>query len=140
MNQATQEILLNREVIAVNQDPLGKQAKRIGSGGHLEVWNKPLSQGQLAAGLLNRGAAPAEITATWDALRIQGKWKARDLWAAKEHPPSDRWVRHGMIPGDEHRRSASEVAERRLRCRMKDLTRGGGLPGRGASVDDSSNR
>ncbi|MCI0499392.1 MAG: putative Ig domain-containing protein [Planctomycetales bacterium] len=80
MDEATRSILTNTEAIAVNQDPLGKQARRIAKTGDLEVWGKPLSGGQWAVGLLNRSGAPAAITADWKAIGIEGAWYARDLW------------------------------------------------------------
>ncbi|RDJ93981.1 glycoside hydrolase family 27 protein, partial [Lacticaseibacillus rhamnosus] len=57
------EILTNKEVIAIDQDPLGKQATRVAKDGDLEVWARPLSGGAYAVGLFNRGAATAKVTA-----------------------------------------------------------------------------
>ena len=75
------EILLNKEVIAVDQDKLGKQAVRVSKQGDLEVWSRPLADGSTAVGLFNRGADPAKITAKWSDLGIKGSKKVRDLWA-----------------------------------------------------------
>ena len=75
------EILLNKEVIAVDQDPLGRQAKRTSKAGDLEVWARPLSDGGHAVGLFNRGTSTAKVTARFADLGINGKCKVRDLWA-----------------------------------------------------------
>ena len=75
------DILTNKEVIAVDQDPLGKQAKRVSKEGDLEVWARPLSGGAYAVGLFNRGPAAAKVTARWNDIGISGKVKVRDLWA-----------------------------------------------------------
>jgi alpha-galactosidase len=75
------EILLNKEVIAIDQDPLGKQATRVSKAGDLEVWARPLSDSGHAVGLFNRGASAAKVTARFADLGIHGKCKIRDLWA-----------------------------------------------------------
>ncbi len=49
MSDATKAILLNKEVIAVDQDPLGKQASPV-KNGDLETWVKPLADGDVAVG------------------------------------------------------------------------------------------
>jgi alpha-galactosidase len=85
MDAATRAILLNREVIAVDQDALGRQGHRVAKQGDSEVWVKPLSNGATAILLFNRGEAPARIEATGDQLgaaAIGGG--VRDLWAHKD--------------------------------------------------------
>ncbi|MBV8905260.1 MAG: glycoside hydrolase family 27 protein, partial [Acidobacteriia bacterium] len=74
-------ILTNQEVIAVDQDELGKQGVRVAKNGETEVWVKPLSDGAKAAGLFNRSADTARITARWSDLGLGGAAKVRDLWA-----------------------------------------------------------
>jgi alpha-galactosidase len=74
------EILTNKEVIAVDQDKLGKQAKRVSRNGDLEVWSRPLADGSTAVGLFNRGAVAAKVSAKWSDLGISGKHQVRDLW------------------------------------------------------------
>jgi alpha-galactosidase len=73
-------ILTNREVIAVDQDKLGKQGKQVWKSGDQEVWSRPLSAGAQAVAFFNRGTEPAKITVKWADLGISGKWKIRDLW------------------------------------------------------------
>jgi alpha-galactosidase len=80
MNDVAKEILLNPEIIAINQDPLGKQAKRIRDDGDLEVFAKPLAGGSWAIGLLNRSQRSATIKVSWDEVGISGTWNVRDLW------------------------------------------------------------
>jgi alpha-galactosidase len=82
MSSATRDILLNREVIAVDQDKDGKQGQRIAKSGDQEVWSKPLSDGSVAIGLFNRGSAPAIISIKWPDLGLKSApTRARDLWA-----------------------------------------------------------
>ena len=80
MKPAIADILMNKEVIAVDQDKLGKQGVRVAQDGDLEVWAKPLADGSHAVGLFNRGADTASITAKWSDLGITGSHYVRDLW------------------------------------------------------------
>jgi len=86
MSAETKAILTNKEVIAVDQDPLGQQAKRVRKDGGREVWVRPLAGGGRAVVLLNRGTAPAEIEASWEELQYPAALEAtvRDLWQGKE--------------------------------------------------------
>ena len=80
----TTALLGNDEVLAVDQDPLGKPAGRKAKDGQLEVWARPLSDGTTAVGLFNRGSAPAEVTAHWTDLGLSGEQPVRDLWQQKD--------------------------------------------------------
>jgi alpha-galactosidase len=85
MTPATKEILLNREVIAVNQDKAGIQGKRVSQTGDQEVWVRELANGDRAVGVFNRGAAPADVAIKWTDLGIKGKVKqVRDVWDKKD--------------------------------------------------------
>ena len=84
MNAVTKEILTNPEVIAVNQDRLGRQATRVAKDGGIEFWKKPLSGGRYALGILNRGAQTRAVTAKWADLGLKPKHKVRDLWTRRD--------------------------------------------------------
>jgi len=73
-------ILTNRDVIAVDQDKLGKQGQRIWKSGDQEIWSRPLSGDAMAIAFFNRAADPATISVKLADLKLTGKWKARDLW------------------------------------------------------------
>lgn len=75
------EILTNKEVIAIDQDRLGKQAKRVAKEGDLEVWARPLASGAYAVGLFNRGADTAKVTARWSDIGLSGRAQVHDVWA-----------------------------------------------------------
>jgi alpha-galactosidase len=78
------KILTNRDVIAIDQDPLGKQATRAWKSGEQEVWTRPLQNGDIAVAFFNRGAASAKISVKWQDIGIDHKPKhARDLWRHK---------------------------------------------------------
>lgn len=81
MSKETLEILTNREVIAVNQDPMGVQGTRYIKNGRKEVWAKPLSDGSWAVVLFNRNLLPRNISFKWSDLKLD--WEnaqVRDLW------------------------------------------------------------
>jgi alpha-galactosidase len=84
LDHFTLGLLSNDEVIAVNQDALGRQARRVAQRSGAEVWVKELEHGQRAVGLFNRGERPATVTARWDELGIQGRRRVRDLWRQKD--------------------------------------------------------
>ncbi|RDD82410.1 glycoside hydrolase family 27 protein [Dyella tabacisoli] len=81
-------ILTNKEVIAIDQDPLGVEASRVAKQGDYEVWARPLKGGGRAIVLLNRSSASHTITATWNDLHLPSSLslKVRDLWAHKDLP------------------------------------------------------
>jgi alpha-galactosidase len=74
------EILMNQEVIAVDQDKLGKQGVRVAKEGDLEVWAKPLAGAGHAVGLFNRRESKAKVTAKWSDIGVSGSHRVRDLW------------------------------------------------------------
>ena len=86
MSAETREILTNKEVIAVDQDSLGRQGRRVRKDGDREVFAKQLADGSRAVILLNRGTAPVEITAAWEDLGYPSHLSAsvRDLWRHKD--------------------------------------------------------
>ena len=85
MTKETLEILTNKEVIAVDQDSLGKQGIKVRDDGDLEVWVKQLADGSKAAVLFNRSLKTREIPVSWEELGYPGyiKAKVRDLWQHK---------------------------------------------------------
>ena len=80
MDATTRELLTNREVIAVDQDPLGKQGRRVWQEGPLEIWVKPLHDGSSATGMFNRGSTDSEMRLPLALAGIQGKATVRDVW------------------------------------------------------------
>jgi alpha-galactosidase len=88
MKPEIRDILINKEAIAIDQDPMGIQGRRVQKDGDLEVWSKQLADGGRAVALLNRGASEQTITAAWSSLGYPETLKAsiRDLWAHKDMP------------------------------------------------------
>jgi alpha-galactosidase len=104
LDDFTVSLLTNDEVLAVNQDPLGEQAvtvsqvpnpedpgnevfegnRRVELPKVLEVVAKRMEDGSRAAGLFNRSTKRAKVTLRWADLKLQGKWRVRDLWRQKD--------------------------------------------------------
>jgi len=81
-----QEILTNKEVIAIDQDPLGRQGRRVHKDGDLEVWGRQLADGGRAVILFNRSQSTADISVNWEDLGYPRNVaaKLRDLWQHKD--------------------------------------------------------
>ena len=86
MPPEVQEILTNREVIAVDQDSLGRQGRKVKDLGDLEVWAKELRDGSRAVVFFNRGEKPDLLSVCWDQIGFpaNARVKVRDLWQHKD--------------------------------------------------------
>jgi alpha-galactosidase len=86
MSAEIREILTNREVIAVDQDALGMQGRKVRDNGPQEVWMKPLADGSRAVILFNRGTEAGDVSVSWEDIGLApgGKVLVRDLWKQTE--------------------------------------------------------
>ena len=84
MDPFTLNLLENDEVLAVDQDALGKQGTCVARGDSFLVYKKELEDGSIAVGLFNLSDTPATVTAKWANLGIRGVRKVRDLWRQKD--------------------------------------------------------
>ena len=96
MSKETQEILTNKEVIAVNQDALGVEGFKYSAKDGMEVWFKPLSNDAWAMCFLNRGTNSQSVAFNWKKETVTDElskretkfdtttYKVRDLWAKKD--------------------------------------------------------
>ncbi len=85
MSKDIRDILTNKEVIAVDQDSLGKEGTKVSDDGDHEVWSKELSDGSRAVVLFNRGGTEARMTVNWTDIGYPNHLNAsvRDLWQKK---------------------------------------------------------
>jgi alpha-galactosidase len=86
MKPEVRDVLVNKDVLAIDQDPLGHQGYRVlaDPGKNIEIWVRELSNGEWAVCALNTSSAPADITIEWHYLwTIQGKFQVQDVWAKK---------------------------------------------------------
>jgi len=96
MSRETTEILTNREVIAVDQDPLGVQGFKYSAADGVEIWFRPLAGGDWAMAVLNPNEAPRQVTFDWTSENVVDElsgrkagfgaatYRLRDLWAKED--------------------------------------------------------
>jgi alpha-galactosidase len=94
----TIDLLGNREVLAINQDPLGKAAGRTWADNWTQIWARPLADGTYAVGLFNRGPVAAPVTVTFADLGLPDKSPIRFPWTHTDQ---------GGIAGDGRRYTAT---------------------------------
>jgi alpha-galactosidase len=97
MTDETKSILMNKAVIAIDQDKLGKQGDRVSEEGSKEIWSKPLSGGRVAIGMFNRGTAEAPITfkMTDEAAKAVA---VTDVWSGKKLEPKNGEITATVAP------------------------------------------
>ncbi len=105
LDPLTLNVLCNHEVIEVNQDPMGRQARIVRQPTREKpstdmVLAKDLEDGTTAIGLFNLGQKPAKVSVTWAELHIKGPQRVRDLWRQKDLDDADKTLeievpRHG---------------------------------------------
>jgi alpha-galactosidase len=84
LDDFTLNVLCNAEVIEVDQDPLGKQAKPLVQNDEALILAKPMEDGSVAVGLFNLTEVPRQMRVDWPLLGAQGRQRARDLWRQKD--------------------------------------------------------
>ena len=84
LDDFTAGLLSNDEVIAIDQDTLGKQATCVARQGDLRVFAKPLDDGSWAVGLFNLGEIETTGSVNWSSLKISGPQKVRDVWRQRD--------------------------------------------------------
>jgi alpha-galactosidase len=101
MTDETKSILMNKAVIAIDQDKLGRQGDRVSQEGVKEIWSKPLSGGRVAIGMFNRGTVETPITfkMTDEAAKAVA---VTDVWSGKQITPKNGEVTatvppHGVV-------------------------------------------
>ena len=110
MSKETAGILMNKDVIAVDQDKLGVEGLRYATDNDLEFWFKPLEGGDWAFCILNRGTAPVKYVLNWQKFNFtddlskratnfdQMVYSIRNLWTKKNEGTSKR-TKKVIIPG-----------------------------------------
>jgi len=98
----TLNLLENDEVIAVDQDPLGKEATTVARNGETRVYAKQLADGSEAVGLFNLGETEQPVIVNWSDFARKGSLHVRDLWRQKDlgkfkHSYTATVPRHGVV-------------------------------------------
>ena len=105
MTAPIRSILLNKELIGLDQDRLGKPGRRVRKDGDLEVWVRELAGGNRAVLLLNRGKASADIHFSWEELgyptkltaSVHDMWKGSDLTKTESSYTAREVPSHGVV-------------------------------------------
>jgi len=85
MSDEVRQILTDREVIAIDQDPLGKQATRFMNHPGKQIWQKELSKGDWAVCFFNDGDSAVQLQIDWKHLTfLKGQYRVRDVWQKKD--------------------------------------------------------
>ena len=84
MDAFTLSLLTNDEVLAVDQDELGRQAAQAVVDGDRQVWVKDMSDGSYAIGLLNLAQRDQEVGVSWSKIGVAGPKRVRDLWRQRD--------------------------------------------------------
>ncbi|MBO4843414.1 MAG: glycoside hydrolase family 27 protein [Bacteroidales bacterium] len=91
--------ITNKEMIAIDQDPLGVQGLRLINEETLQYWFKPLANGEWAFCVMNTGEEPANIALDWSKLEVDDQevsgrktsfdtinYTSKNIWNPKEKP------------------------------------------------------
>jgi alpha-galactosidase len=101
MSEEIRTILTNKDVIAIDQDPLGKQGYRFMEHPSKEIWVKELSNGEWAICFFNSGDENMTIRVNWTYLPfLNGTFKIRDIWQKKEIGKTDTDYSSDIAPHD----------------------------------------
>jgi|SRR6185503_7747386 len=112
MSEQTTSILTNKEIIALDQDPMGVEAFRYYAFDGIEIWVKPLSNGGLAVCFLNRSDHSQNVSFNWKEHAITDKvsgtnfdfrqttYKLRDLWEKKGVGTTGKIFSQAIPPDD----------------------------------------
>ncbi len=84
LDDFTLNLITNDEVLAVNQDPSGRQASRDFVDGNFQVWSKLLADGSRAIGIFNLGEESKKYELNLTKLGLKGMQTVRDLWRQKD--------------------------------------------------------
>lgn len=110
MDEDVRNILINKDVIAVDQDKLGIQGFKYSSKENVEIWFKPLDNNEWAMCILNRNEVEKEITFDWKNENVrddifnlspdftQNEYGLKNLWSKKEFGTTSRKL-ETKIPG-----------------------------------------
>jgi alpha-galactosidase len=89
LDDFTLNVLCNAEVIDVDQDPLGKQARIVRQNETELVLAKPMEDGSMAIGLFNLSESKRTISASWQELGEKGSRRVRDVWRQSDLTTAD---------------------------------------------------
>ena len=114
-------LLTNDEVLAIDQDPLGKGAALLQEEGFAEVWGRPLADGSVALGLLNANLLEREIAFDLAGVGLDGTWHVRDVWRQRDEADACGVYRANVYGHATHLVRLSPAADGRVRAGCADI-------------------
>jgi len=84
MSEPDKGLLMNKEAIAIDQDPLGKQGDRVWQSGDFSVWTKPLSGGRTAVGFINSAADQRDFAVDLAEIGFPKGASLHDVWSGRD--------------------------------------------------------
>jgi alpha-galactosidase len=84
MTGEDKSLLMNREAIAIDQDPLGKQGDRVWQSGDFSAWTKPLSGGRVAVGIVNGAGDSRDVSVNLAEIGFPNGANLHDVWTGKD--------------------------------------------------------
>ena len=90
-NAATRRILLNKEIIAINQDALGKAARLVQRIGECRVYQRQLTNNRQAIAIMNPSDKAQRISLPLSFLGKSAKYDFRDVWEHKNTSVKKAW-------------------------------------------------
>jgi alpha-galactosidase len=84
MSSEDKSILLNKEVIGIDQDSLGKQATRLYQRGDFSIWVKPLANGRVAVGMFNTALDSRDVSFDLSQIGFAQGAILHDVWEGKD--------------------------------------------------------
>ncbi|MCX6256516.1 MAG: glycoside hydrolase family 27 protein [Bacteroidia bacterium] len=102
LDEFTLNILTNDEVLEIDQDPLGKQARQLLKNDNYQLWKKDLADGSVALGIFNTSTKTEKISISWEQIQLKGSQTIRDVWRQKDTGTSDKGYQaiiapHGVV-------------------------------------------
>ncbi|HEV8535518.1 MAG TPA: glycoside hydrolase family 27 protein [Candidatus Limnocylindria bacterium] len=86
MTDDVRAIITAPELVAIDQDPLAKQARRIRADGAIDVWTRDLSRNRSAVAILNRGAKAREVRLNLEEMGVGKVASLRNVWERADIP------------------------------------------------------
>jgi len=102
MTAETKSLLMNKDVIAIDQDALGKQGERIQKSDNEETWMRQLSGGAVAVGFFNRSTSAVPLQLSLSDIGLKPAREIRDVWGGAQISPKKDGVTanlpaHGVV-------------------------------------------
>lgn len=84
MSDETKELLMNRDVIAIDQDTAVHHPKRTDLGNGVEVWTREMADGSNVVAVFNRADHVSPVTVNWSQIGLSAPTSAKNLWTHQD--------------------------------------------------------